>query len=241
MTNYTDMLAAFGIGSAHPGGFKKSIAMIMDMNIDERSIVLDCGCGTGQTSAYIKQQFDCEMIALECHPLMIKKAQQRFTDSLLSIDLHQASIEAIPLKPSYVDYALTESVLSFVSSNHALAELYRVLKKSGKLYLNELVCFAPLSADERLVLQNAYGFTSLFSQDQWIDRLTKAGFSTIETMEMYTAESMQNDETDKGNDMRPSESIHSHFYEKMHQHQSLMANYKDKIGHIIIKASKTAM
>ncbi|WP_144558858.1 class I SAM-dependent methyltransferase [Shouchella miscanthi] len=239
MTNYTDMLAAFGIGSAHPGGFKKSIAMIMHMDIDERSTVLDCGCGTGQTSAYIKQQFDCEMVALECHPLMLKKAQQRFTDNLLPVDLHQASIEAIPLEQDYVDYALTESVLSFVSIDRALAELYRVLKKSGTLFINELVCFAPLSNDERTVLQNAYGFTSLYSSDQWVERLTQAGFSTIQTMEKYTAESLQHDETDKGNDMRPSETINTQFYEKMHQHQLLMANYKDKIGHIIIKASKT--
>ncbi|MFB4211686.1 class I SAM-dependent methyltransferase [Shouchella sp. JSM 1781072] len=238
MEKYTDMLATFGIGSAHPGGFKKSTEIIMDMELDEHSIVLDCGCGTGQTAAYIKQLYDCQVTALEPHPLMYKKAQQRFESQFLSVDLRKAFIEAIPLDDSTTDYALSESVLSFASIQEGLSELHRVLKQSGSIYLNEFVCFSPLSMNEQETLKAEYGFSQLLHAKEWQQELANAGFRQIVVMETFTAATLQQDETDKGNDMQPSSTIAPSYYEKMHQHQTLMAHYKDKIGHILIKAIK---
>ncbi|MFS0786464.1 methyltransferase domain-containing protein [Shouchella sp. 1P09AA] len=238
MEKYTDMLATFGIGSAHPGGFKKSTEMIMGMELDEDSVVLDCGCGTGQTAAYIKQLYDCQVTALEPHPLMFKKAQERFESQYLSVDLRQALVEAIPLNDSTTNYALSESVLSFASIQEGLSEIHRVLKQNGSIYLNEFVCFSPLSTNEQETLKTQYGFSKLLHAKEWQEALANAGFHHIVVMEMFTAATLQLDETDKGNDMQPSSNIAPSYYEKMHQHQSLMAHYKDKIGHILIKAIK---
>lgn len=84
---YHDLLAYFGIGGAHPGGLALTKDMLSQEKIKARSKILDVGCGTGQTSAYIAKNYGCDVTALDCHPLMIEKAQQRFIKENLTINL----------------------------------------------------------------------------------------------------------------------------------------------------------
>ena len=57
LNNYLDLVAYFGIGGAHPGGFTLSQSILMNENIQPFESVLDIGCGTGQTADYLAARY----------------------------------------------------------------------------------------------------------------------------------------------------------------------------------------
>lgn len=52
---YQDALAYFGVSGAHPGGLTLTKFLLEQEKITSHTTLLDGGCGTGQTSAYIKR------------------------------------------------------------------------------------------------------------------------------------------------------------------------------------------
>ncbi|GAF14153.1 LOW QUALITY PROTEIN: methyltransferase YodH [Bacillus sp. JCM 19045] len=234
--SYTDMLAAFGIGSAHPGGFSKSRQMLMEMDISEQTVILDCGCGTGQTSAYINQLFNCQITAIEPHPLMAAKARKRFKEEWLNIPVLNKSIENSGLPSNQFDYVICESVLSFVSLEEALGEIHRLLKPNGLLFANELSCLEPLSNGERAEIMSHYSFQTLNRFSDWAKIVERSGFSQATMIEEVSAAELQQDESDKGNDMIPSRDIPQHRFDQVSAHAKMMQLYGHKIGHTLFKA-----
>ena len=78
---YIDILAYFGIGGAHPGGFNLTQSILDAENIPPTQSVLDIGCGTGQTAAFLAERFNCQVTAIDKHPVMVQKARIRFVNS----------------------------------------------------------------------------------------------------------------------------------------------------------------
>ncbi|WP_054710844.1 class I SAM-dependent methyltransferase [Bacillus sp. JCM 19041] len=236
--NYTDMLAEFGIGSAHPGGFSKTKQMMMEIDIQETMTILECGCGTGQTAAYLQQLYDCNVIAVEAHPMMAAKAKQRFAQNQLPIVLLQEKIESMPLGNESVDLAVAESVLSFCQLDQAISEILRVLRQGSLMYANELICTESLRPEEKNQLSSIYGFTSLFTESEWKKTLLGLGFASVVITGQTSASQLQHDDGDKGNDMMPSPSISPTSFATLQSHQQTMNLFGDKIGHALIKATK---
>ncbi|WP_256241661.1 class I SAM-dependent methyltransferase [Bacillus sp. V3B] len=75
---YLDCLALLRVGGAHPGGLQLTKHILSREKIDETTKILDVGCGTGQTSAYIAEQYRCYVTSLDCNKIMLDKANQRF-------------------------------------------------------------------------------------------------------------------------------------------------------------------
>ncbi|MGZ4106989.1 MAG: methyltransferase domain-containing protein, partial [Tumebacillaceae bacterium] len=89
---YHDFLANFGIGGAHPGGMTMTRDILQREGIAKGTRVLDVGCGTGQTSAYLVRQFGCQVTAIDRHPLMLEKARRRFQRERLNVTLVQGDV-----------------------------------------------------------------------------------------------------------------------------------------------------
>ena len=51
--SYLDLLAYFGIGGAHPGGFNLTQSLLEDENIQPVDSVLDIGCGTRTDGSFL--------------------------------------------------------------------------------------------------------------------------------------------------------------------------------------------
>jgi SAM-dependent methyltransferase len=181
MGNYTyfDLLAQFGIGGAHPGGFLLTQELLSAEHINSQSKILDVGCGTGQTSAYLYNNFGADIVGLDINPIMLEKAKKRFLSQKLPIELIHGSVEEIPFKDSSIDLVLSESVLAFVKKEKALEEIQRVLIKGGRLIANEMTINFTPSKQEEKEIKDFYGLDSLFLEEDWRSLLEEVGFTDI--------------------------------------------------------------
>ncbi|WP_249728292.1 class I SAM-dependent methyltransferase, partial [Bacillus paralicheniformis] len=61
-------------------------------NITPGADILDVGCGTGQTAAYLATAYQARLTGIDIHPVMIKKAQKRMQKRRLPVRLLHGSI-----------------------------------------------------------------------------------------------------------------------------------------------------
>ena len=103
--NYLNCLALFGIGGAHPGGLQLTKEILSREKINEKTIILDVGCGTGQTSAYMAEKYKCKIIGLDNNEMMLEKAKKRFYRiSNLPIETRLGSVESLPFGGGIIQY-----------------------------------------------------------------------------------------------------------------------------------------
>ncbi|MET0960003.1 MAG: class I SAM-dependent methyltransferase, partial [Psychrobacillus psychrotolerans] len=137
---YIDILAYFGIGGAHPGGFNLTQSILEAENIPPKQSVLDIGCGTGQTAAFLAERFNCHVTAVDNHPLMVEKARQRFKNSESSVHVVEGDVQSMDyFVDDSFDFVIAESVIVFTDISKTLSELSRVLKSDGTLMMIEMV------------------------------------------------------------------------------------------------------
>ncbi|KRB85664.1 hypothetical protein ASE00_02455 [Sphingomonas sp. Root710] len=98
--------------------------------------VLDAGCGTGAASAAILRRAECHVIAVDQSTTMIRRARARLAGRSRSgmVEVHQASIEALPCEPGSIDAVLALNILYFCDpDSRMIAALRTVLRPSGRL------------------------------------------------------------------------------------------------------------
>src|SRR3954447_6559107 len=135
---YLDFLSKFGIGGAHPGGISLTKEILKTEKINKFSHILDVGCGTGQTAAYLAARYGAKVTGMDFNPIMVEKAKNRMITYQLPVKIIQGSIENCHLPDSKYDFIISESVLSFVNKPKALKEIFRLLKVDGRFIANEL-------------------------------------------------------------------------------------------------------
>ncbi|WP_231603409.1 class I SAM-dependent methyltransferase [Bacillus sp. FJAT-27231] len=173
---YLDFLSKFGIGGAHPGGINLTKEIIKAEKIDKTSYVLDVGCGTGQTAAYLARQYGAKVMGVDINPIMIEKAKNRMKESNLPVEIVQGSIEDFPLPDGTFDFIISESVLAFVNKPKSLKEIYRLLKNNGRFLANELTLNKRLGSPHAEEIMQFYGFESLLTEADWITLFERTGF-----------------------------------------------------------------
>jgi SAM-dependent methyltransferase len=231
---YFDFLAKFGVGGAHPGGILLTKDILSGENITNKSIVLDAGCGTGQTAAYIFQQYMANVVGLEINSIMLEKAKSRFQTLKLPIQLIQGSIDKIPFKDNTFDFILSESVLAFVNKPTALKEFYRVLKNGGRLIANEMTINTRLSQQEETEIMKFYALDSLLMEEDWIRLVEGTGFQNIELR-------VQNQTISQGNnapEFNFSNNFDPELFHILNEHGNIVLKYQDILSHRIISCSK---
>lgn len=101
--------------------------------------IIDFGCGTGEIAILIKKVSPkTTLIGIDIDPEILKIAFQKIKKIGAEIKLVQSNNNILPLTSNYYDKI--SSCLVFCNLNDAnkmnlLAELYRVLKKGGKIFI----------------------------------------------------------------------------------------------------------
>ncbi|MBD3858536.1 class I SAM-dependent methyltransferase [Bacillus sp. 28A-2] len=229
MSDYVDMLAHFGVSGAHPGGIELTKTMIEHIRLTPDARILDVGCGTGQTAAYLGN-VGYQVEAIDTHPLMIEKANLRFEREDLPIRALQASVEHLPFPDEAFTLLISESVLSFTELPAALTEIKRVLAPGSQLIANEAVLKAPLAPEELAVVRNFYGFHSLFSLEEWKEQLIEAGFCDIRILS-FDEHMVQEEPTE----MELSEHIPPSLYDTLQTHYDLIQTHREHLSHILFE------
>ncbi|MDM5298416.1 class I SAM-dependent methyltransferase [Bacillus pumilus] len=231
MSDYVEMLAYFGVSGAHPGGIELTKMMIDHTKLHPDQRILDAGCGTGQTAAYLGH-LGLQVEAIDTHPLMVEKANLRFKREGLPISAKQASVEQLPFADGSFSLLISESVLSFTHLKEALAEMKRVLSPGGKLIANEAVLKAPLSPEDLTAVQGFYGFRSLFSPAEWEMQLKAAGFRDIRILSFD--EHMGQEEP---TEMELSAHIPPSLYDTLQTHHDLIQTHQQHLSHILFECT----
>lgn len=164
--------ANLGLGCGNP------VAM---GEIKEGDIVLDLGSGAG---------FDCflaakkvglkgKVIGIDMTEEMIDKAKanaEKYGDK--NVEFRLGEIEKLPVGDNSIDVAISNCVINLVpDKKKAFKEIYRVLKKGGKMYISDIVLLADLSEEQkndRDLLAGCVAGATL--KDDYLSAIKKAGF-----------------------------------------------------------------
>ncbi|WP_052342874.1 class I SAM-dependent methyltransferase [Bacillus sp. EB01] len=233
-SKYLDFLSKFGVSGAHPGGIELTKKIFEYEKIDKFSQVLDVGCGTGQTAAYLAAHYGAKITGLDVNPIMVEKAKNRMKKSRLPVKIIQGSIEKFPIKGIKYDFILSESVLSFVNMPKALKEIIRLLKNDGRFIANELSLSRRIGRHSEEEIKQFYGFDSIHTEKEWITLFKQTGFKKIETF-LKAPPLLENQSMPE---FQYSKNIERELYEIMHQHMNLTAKYLGVLDYKVFLCTK---
>jgi ArsR family transcriptional regulator len=148
---------------------------------DERWVVGDLGCGTGQVAAALAP-FVARVVAVDRSGDMLQAARRRLRD-LPNVQVRRGELEALPIADAELDAATLLLVLHHLPDPAAaLAETRRVLKPGGRVVIADML---PHDHEE---YRAQMGHVWLgFADDQLRRLLGAAGFDGIRIVPMPPA------------------------------------------------------
>jgi ArsR family transcriptional regulator len=141
--------------------------------LDERLVVADLGCGTGQLSDAVAPHV-AQVIAVDGSPEMLQAARGRLQVHR-NVEVRDGALEALPIDANSLDVAVASLVLHHQPDPpRVLAEAARVLKPGGRILVVDML------PHERTDYQQQMGHVWLGFSDETMRRyLGAAGFTGI--------------------------------------------------------------
>ncbi len=227
---YLDFLSTLAIEGAHPGGIKLTKELFKKEDINNTSQVLDVGCGTGQTAAYLAYKYEANVTGIDNDPTMVARAKRRMKKNNLPVEIIQGSVEKISLPDNHFDFIISESVLSFVNKPKTLKEIFRLLKNGGRFIAIEQTIIQPLTEEDEEEIKQFYGFDSLPMKEDWVELLTQAGFEHVRVQKNTSIDSIP--------DLHSFNNIEPKLNEIMEKHFDIITKYADNLGYRIYSCTK---
>lgn len=116
-------------------------------------VVVDLGSGPGRDALFAGQAVapGGRVIGVDMTPEMIERARLAAGRAgLTHVEFRLGDIEALPVADAAADVVISNCVLTLVpDKRRALAEAYRVLRRGGRLIVNDIVAEAPLPDEVR--------------------------------------------------------------------------------------------
>ncbi|WP_183163790.1 class I SAM-dependent methyltransferase [Alteribacter keqinensis] len=182
---YTDMLAYFGVTTAHPGGKNITARAIDLLPIVNGMKIAELGCGLGDTAHFLATEKGANVYGIDVHPVMIQKARERHKDAFDRKKLHFLHTDAasIPFPDESIDGIIAESVLSFSNVHDVLKECRRLLRPGGFFASLDLVCDPAFPIVEKKEYSSFYGMKQLYTMNEWHDLLKSYNMHVQHTIE----------------------------------------------------------
>ncbi|PLT35990.1 class I SAM-dependent methyltransferase [Bacillus sp. V5-8f] len=240
--SYQDALAFYQIEGAHPGGFALTKLILEREDIGCQTQILDAGCGTGQTSAYLVKTFGCNVFAIDAHSEMIKAATGRFTKEKLLVTLSEGSLEELPFPENSFDYIIAESSTAFTDIETTLAEYFHVLKSGGILINVDMTAEQSLKSQEKSEIMGFYEMKDILTEDEWLDAFDHAGFEEVDILKansiMEELEEYIVEENEPPPEMLLINNIDPQIEAIIETHHHLLMTYGEKLGYRVFRVKK---
>ncbi|HEX7055883.1 MAG TPA: methyltransferase domain-containing protein [Bacilli bacterium] len=238
--DYLEMLARLGVGSAHPGGYAKTLKQFSERPLPPGANVLDAGCGTGRTACYLAKQ-NMRVTGVDIRPDMIAKAQKRAEEERVAARFLVADVCSLPFPAQTFDVVIAESVSVFTNAARAAGEYWRVLKSRGELYDREMVQWKPCPAEVEQAVNDFYGVRLMRAQD-WRELLEKAGFSHVEFGEhdIFPVDSILDEweHPDLNQQVDPDAFLDPEIWKTANRYAEIMEQYAEYFGYVLMIARK---
>ena len=118
-----------------PGGEALTIKAAKKANLPKGSVVLDIGCGEGDTAAMLARDFGFEATGIDASYNMIENGKRKYPD----LDLRRMEAEYLEFDSRCFDAVFMECSLSVMRiQEDAAFEAYCVLKPGGKLIITDM-------------------------------------------------------------------------------------------------------
>jgi ubiquinone/menaquinone biosynthesis C-methylase UbiE len=143
--------------------------------------VLEIGCGNGEGAVVIKKYFSpSKIIASDFDPNLIAFAKSNIYDPV--IDFEQQDAAKLNYKNNQFDGIFSFKVIHHIPNwKDCVGELYRVLKKRGKVYIIDMSIEDFNSIWGKILkLITTHPYQSMYRREEFIDYLKKTGFKIIE-------------------------------------------------------------
>lgn len=146
--------------------------------LDDRWVVGDLGCGTGELSTVLAP-FVARIVAVDRSADMLQAARRRLRDHA-NVEVRSGDLQALPIADGELDAATLMLVLHYVPDPAAaLAEAARALRPGGRLLIVDML---PHTREE---YRHQMGHVWLgFPEDQLRRPLAAAGFDRIRFVSM---------------------------------------------------------
>jgi len=141
--------------------------------LDDRLVVGDLGCGTGQMSESLAPHV-ARVVAVDGSADMLQAARTRL-QAHGNVDLRQGALEALPLADAELDAAVVSLVLHHQPEpGLVVSEAARVLRPGGRLLIVDML------PHDRTEYQQQMGHVWLGFSEETVRRyLTTAGFTSV--------------------------------------------------------------
>jgi ubiquinone/menaquinone biosynthesis C-methylase UbiE len=125
----------------HLGGKQATNTLLETCRLDAESLVLDVGCGPGNTAILIGQKYGSQVLGIDISEVMVAQAKDRARRHGLTdkVAFRAANIFWLPFEDDCFDIVIVESVLTTLPGDkqQALMEMVRVLRPGGRIGINE--------------------------------------------------------------------------------------------------------
>jgi arsenite methyltransferase len=125
----------------HLGGKQATNTLLEMCRLDAESLVLDIGCGPGNTAILIGQEYGSQVLGIDIFEVMVAQAKDGARRQGLEdkVAFRAANVFRLPFEDVCFDVVIVESVLTTLPGDKkpALMEIVRVVRPGGRIGVNE--------------------------------------------------------------------------------------------------------
>lgn len=160
--------------------------MLNKSNIDKDSVVLEIGCGDGNSSVLLSQKTGCQVIGIDISLTKIQNAQDKIKELALPVQFIQASGEKLPFPENYFTHIWSQACFYHINNkNKLLNEISRVLVKGGMVLFDDLVKKQEkVSYESKKYVINRLKCNDFITPETWIKILKDSSFEIIEVLDL---------------------------------------------------------
>jgi len=163
-------------------------APIKFADLKEGETVLDLGSGAG-IDAFLsanKVSKSGKVIGIDMTDEMLEKARTNARNgNYTNVEFRKGDIEKnIPVDDDAIDAVISNCVINLTSDKtSAFKEVYRILRKGGRMVISDLVTDRELEQDQVNAEQWCSCIDGALTQEHYIESITKAGFHNISVLD----------------------------------------------------------